>query len=161
MTSQSTCSTVMLSVNIRYLQSTYPKGNKYILLYIRSPSDSITFSDKYVVVQMEICMNDFRTTPAKYKSVISKTCNFDTAMVPITPGGTRLALRGTGTTVTSQLDTWGPRIGTNALKNTSAIDAFLMLDEQVELRVRVAWWTQKWKLYLLSHIPRWPNHRFT
>eukprot|EP00884_Botryococcus_braunii_P011852 jgi/Botrbrau1/20668/Bobra.0058s0002.1 len=54
--------------------------------------------------QLEICMNDFRTNPQKYRTAVSSTCNWDTAMIPILPDGNRLPLIGSGTVVADQLD---------------------------------------------------------
>lgn len=55
------------------------------------------------LLQMEICMNDFRTNPAKYKSAVSGTCSWDTAMQSYL-SQTRLPLRGTGNDATTALD---------------------------------------------------------
>jgi hypothetical protein len=51
-------------------------------------------------------MNDFRTNPSKYKTVV--TCDYNTAMAPFT--GVRLPLKGTGNQVTAALDACAPRV---------------------------------------------------
>lgn len=72
-----------------------------------SPSQ-IGISVTLVLLQMEICMNDFRTNPSKYRAAVASSCDFDAAMAPLLSDGYRLPLKGTGDAATAALDLCDP-----------------------------------------------------
>jgi hypothetical protein len=71
--------------------------HRYLCLVLRVYKEGVSFSStSSTVVQMEICLDDARGDPLKYKPVYP--CDFDAAVAPrlsAMKGGRRLPFRGT------------------------------------------------------------------